>query len=152
MIGSLVLALAAMAMQPNGLDSLGWLSGHWRTREGPMPRGGPHWSEEVWTRAEYGLMVGAHRSQRGFGFPSYGHMRIEENDRGVTLYLSDSDGAGGAYRMARAGEREAVFESVGDGGRIAYRREGDVLTLTLMRADGSQPRSRQLIRVRDRPE
>lgn len=147
MIASLILGVAAMTMQPQGVESLGWMTGQWRTRERPMPRSGPHWAEEIWSGADNYLMVGARRAQRGFGFHAFSYMRIEQDDRGVTLHLSSGEGADSRYRMTRSGDREAVFDNVAGGARITYRRAGDTLTSIHSRIDGSQASSWTYIRV-----
>lgn len=154
MIASLVLTLAVATMQlqspsaasARSLESLGWMSGHWRTPRAPMPRSGPHWAEAVWTSADEYLMVGATRVQTGFGRHSFSYMRIEEEDGIVTLHAAPTEGAALPHRMVSSAPGEAVFENAHHDSRITYRRDGDALIATISRIDGSAARRTRFVR------
>lgn len=142
-MGIAIIAAAALAMASPApqLSDLGWLSGHWLTGAGPMPAGGPRWTEEFWTAANGPVMVGLSRSQAGFGRFFFEYMRIEEgDDGGLTFYGSPQGSPPVGFRLVRANGQEVVFENPAHDfpQRIAYRREADALIATISLIDGSR--------------
>lgn len=148
MIGTFALFAAALVATapPQRLEALGWMSGSWRTLAEPMRAGGPNWREEIWSSAEGSpLMVGISRGQRGFGRFTYEHLRIAQDERAITLHVQEIAGPAVRYRLVGSSANEAVFESAAPANpqRIAYRRDGDVLTITGSRLDGQGAYSRE---------
>ena len=149
MIGtSLFLALGLTAMQPQTIrfEALEWMSGHWLDR-GDFPRIGPRWSELFWTAPADWQMFGVGRTQDGFGRRSFEYLRLEQEDDGIVLHLSSDGGPAARYRLVRADDDEAVFENgqVEYPQRLAYRRDGDRLTVTRSRLDGSRELDRTFL-------
>jgi hypothetical protein len=149
----LVLAAAAAlllaAAPPRAADrtaeisALSWLGGQWRTEDDWLASG-PAWTEEVWTSAEGGMMLGLSRSVRGFRKGDFEFLRIASGDDGNLYYHASPNGAPAvAFRLVRAGSGEAVFENPAHDypQRIAYRLEGDALVATISLIDGSRAQS-----------
>ena len=118
------LALAAQPPLP-GQPDLDWLAGYWLACDARME------VAETWTTRRGGVMLGMSVT---FGTQAFGweQVRIETTDDGSTMhYVARPRGAAAdtAFRLARAGPNEAVFENPAHDypQRISYRREGEVL-------------------------
>ncbi len=144
MIG-LVLWAAAAASPAASADTsgLGWMSGQWRTSPAPAASGSA-WTEEIWSSAEGGTMLGISRTQSGGRIRAYEFMRIARGEDGSASFYGSPNGAPSvAFRLVRASASEAVFENpVHDfPQRIAYRLEGAELVATVSLIDGSKAAS-----------
>lgn len=124
----ILIAAAALAAQaPSaGQPDLDWLAGYWLACDERME------VAEMWTTRRGGVMLGMSVT---FGTQAFGweQVRIETTLDGATMqYVARPRGAEAdtAFRLARAGPNEAVFENPAHDypQRIVYRREGDVLT------------------------
>ncbi len=140
---------AATPLMASGTQSpvLDWLAGHWRSENGARV------SEEIWSEPEGGLMLGMSRTIRDGKARGFEFLRIEIGAVSGTA----GDGAGeGAALFAQPGGRpavrftltssapnEATFENPDHDypQRIVYSREGDHLTATISRIDGSDQRA-----------
>jgi hypothetical protein len=118
-------ALAAQALPPQGQPDLDWLAGYWLACDARME------VAELWTTRRGGVMLGGSIT---YGIQAFGweQVRIETTLDGATMqYVARPRGAEAdtAFRLARAGPNEAVFENPTHDypQRIVYRRQGDVL-------------------------
>lgn len=68
--------------QAEALEPLNWMSGCWMDRDGEAS------SEEVWTSASGGLLLGVSRSLSPTGGVAFEYMRIHATADGVTLFAS----------------------------------------------------------------
>lgn len=126
----LLLALAPMLTLPGaaapdgGLDALAWLAGCWRGE------GGGGRNEECWTPPEGGMMLGVNRviSDRGTQFE---FLRIAPEGGGVALLASPGGKPPVVFPRVDGGEGFVVFANPSHDfpQRIAYRRDGDALTV-----------------------
>ncbi len=85
---------------------LGWLEGSWSgTKEGVT-------SEEHWTSAAGGALVGLHKDVREGRMISFEFLRIVTDEQGRVCYLASPGGsAPTAFCVVELGERRVVFEN-----------------------------------------
>jgi hypothetical protein len=133
----LIAAAWVAAAEGSGLSELGWLAGAWESRNGER------WTEEWWTPARGGLMIGAGRSGRGEKASSFEHMRIVAEPGGLAFYGMPGGAPAVRFGLARASRTEAVFENANHDfpQRIHYRLEGRKLVATVSLMDGSRAQS-----------
>lgn len=121
-----IAAALALAAQPSpGQPDLDWMAGYWLACDARME------VAELWTTRRGGVMLGMSVT---FGIQAFGweQLRIEATDDGATMhFVARPRGAEAdvAFRLARAGPNEAVFENPAHDypQRIIYRREGAAL-------------------------
>ena len=111
------------------LEELAWLAGTWAGQ-----KDGVH-SEELWTAAAGGMMLGLHRDVRPGSKAFFEFLRIEATPDGLAYIASPAGQPAKAFPLLGAGDRSVVF---GDPQhdfpqRLTYRREGDRLHV---RAEG----------------
>ncbi|MES2441248.1 MAG: DUF6265 family protein [Pseudomonadota bacterium] len=120
----------------------GWMAGCW------VQEAGERWTEECWTGARGGMMMGSSRTGRG-------DKTVEWEAMQIVLDLADGDGppTAMAYRAAPGGGAATVFAWAPGSGpgvtfvnaahdypqRIRYWREGELLMAEISMADGSKP-------------
>jgi hypothetical protein len=131
--------LAVGAAPPASVEALGWLGGTWEM-SGPDGR----WTEEHWTAPRGGMMIGGSRSGEGPALKEWEFLRIAAGLDGVPVYAaSPGGGAAVPFRLVEAGPVSVTFENRAHDypQRIRYARDGQVLTATISRIDGSGARS-----------
>ena len=129
--------------------NMDWLAGAWRTAKPASPASGTPVVEEVWMPEAAGLMLGLGRTV-GAGQRSFEYMRIERDRDGITRFYGSPGGAPAVPFHLVVCERGIVtFENADHDypQHITYRREGDVLTASIARLDGSD---RQTVRYERR--
>lgn len=133
------------------VEDLAWLSGTWTTQRGPMPAGGPRFTEEVWLAPEQGLMVGVGRSILGFGRASFEFMRIQAGEDGRLRFHASPGGAPAtAFELVEAAAQRAVFANPQNDfpQLITYELLGEELVATIAMSDGSRAQSWRFRRER----
>ncbi len=97
-------ALAAEAAPK--LESLAWLAGSWSgARDGVA-------SEEHWTTAEGGALVGMHKDVKGGRMTSFEFLRIVVDAQGRVCYVASPNGAAPtSFCAVELGLRRVVFEN-----------------------------------------
>lgn len=137
-------AQAPQAAQETNLSQLSWLTGHWR-RQGPVTAGGSvRFSEETWTDAQAGMMLGVGRSGSTFAPGHFEFLRIAMGPEGRLAYFASPDGAPVVrFDLVQASASSVTFENRTHDfpQRITYRREGDALHASISLADGSREQS-----------
>ena len=131
---ALALLLAAQAPAPTRVDDLAWMSGSWESANGER------WLEETWSAPRAGMMLGFARHGVGERLHEFEFVRLQAGEDGVVTYFAQPQGRPAVpFRLARAEANEAVFENPDHDypQRIRYRRDGDSLTATISRLDGS---------------
>ena len=134
--------LLAPAAQAQGLSSLHWLKGCWRTTgDGPV-------ITEVWSAPPMPAMIGYSYTVGEGETQGWEAMRIEMID-GAPVFVGMPSGAAGvrfalSEQIVRVSERGpngggAIFENADHDypQRISYRREGNRLTAIISKIDGS---------------
>jgi len=120
------------------VEDLSWLAGSWsEDADG-------RWTEEYWTIARGGVMLGASRSGRGETLREFEFLRVQAVEDGSLAYIAQpGGGAPVAFRLVRHDARSATFENAAHDypQRIRYVRAGDVMTATISKIDGSKARS-----------
>ncbi len=115
------------------ISALEWMAGSWSgTQEGVA-------SEEHWTTAAGGALVGMHKDVRGDRMISFEFLHIVADETGRICYLASPGGAPPtAFCATQIGERRVVFENrehdfpqrlrywLDDAGRLHARIEGPV--------------------------
>ena len=138
---ALIAAFLLAAAQPvpghaPAQPDLDWLAGYWLSCEDGRD------VAETWSERRGGIMMGYSVTTGPQAF-SWEQMRIEAGVPGPDdiSFVAQPRGAQSAtaFRLVRAGAREAVFENPGHDfpQRVIYRREGDRLTGRIEGADGS---------------
>lgn len=141
-IGAALLAAAAPA--EDGLKKLSWLGGTWVSEEGGR------WTEEHWSDARGGVMMGTNRSGAGASFAGYEFMRITGESDGSVRYWAHVPGqAPVPFTLVSSADGEAVFENPAHDypTRVTYRSEGkDALVATISGPNGAKARSWRFVR------
>lgn len=143
----LLMTLALLAAA--GFDDVAFMAGYWRGEMGPTV------IEEVWLPPEGDAMHSVFRMVRGgkTAFTEFQSIELREGD--LVLHLrhfhpglkawEEADGAL-RWRIERTGPNLAVFRQQGAETRLEYHREGDRLTVTLVKEGKRQPFHFRLVR------
>ena len=110
------------AAEPPKVADLGWLEGHWQGTRGETT------TEEHWTSASGGALVGLNKAVRGERVVSFEFLRIVALDDGALAYVaSPGGGATTTFRLKELGGRSAVFEAPEHDfpQRVIYRLDAD---------------------------
>lgn len=130
-------AVAIMAAAPaKDVSELGWLSGAW------VSEASGKWTEELWTAARGGVLLGVNRSGRGARATGFEFMRIAADQDGtISFWASPGGKAPVAFPLISSRPREAVFENPANDypTRIVYRRKGEALLATISGPAGQNP-------------
>lgn len=149
MAAAIALQLAAMPATAADLGDLDWLVGAWATEaKGDAVR----WTEERWSPARGGTMLGTGLSGRGGKALSYEFMRIAVDEKGDIAFWGSPQGAPPvAFRLESVDRGEAVFVNPAHDypQRIVYRLTGRGMTATTSLADGSNAQTWKYRRIRD---
>ncbi len=137
-LGSLAAVTPGAApAQEAGLAPLGWMSGCWVDRDGDGS------SEEVWTTASGGLLLGVSRSVSRTGRVAFEYMRIQSGEDGVTLFASPGGAPATAFPAVEVGaDRLRVERADHDFPRaIEYRPLGadSLVALVFGEVDAAEP-------------
>lgn len=147
MIGHLIAVAASIGFQHSAAaaEQLGWMTGSWEERRALAEGAQGAWTDEYWTSARGGALLGIGRRGQAGRLAMFEFMSIRPGGDGVLVFHAQQDGAGDAvaFRLARSAPDEAVFENPAHDypQRITYRREGGRLIATISRMDGSGARS-----------
>ncbi len=136
----LVAVIAAQATAQPALPE--WMAGCWEQRAGER------WTEECWSTARGGIMIGYSRSGEGGVLDLWEVMQIElvETDDPVIepliFWASPSGTARTKFAWVRSSEPGVTFVNLGNAypQRIRYWREGRFLIAEIALADGSKRR------------
>ena len=129
----------------DGVHTLAWMEGVW-TNEADG-----RWTEERWSDAKGGMMIGTGRSGAGDTLESFEFMRLVPADGKTVEYIAAPGGKGAtAFTLSERGENSVVFlNSAHDfPQRISYSLEGDTMSVEIAMADGSNAIGWQLTRAR----
>ena len=109
---SLWLAVASVAgsvtfaAEPAKVSDLGWLEGRWQGTKGETT------TEEHWTSASGGALVGMNKAVRGERVVSFEFLRVVALEDGTLAYVaSPGGGPTTTFRLKELGERSVVFEA-----------------------------------------
>lgn len=132
--------VAAAVPEPDdaGAAGLGWLAGRWSgTNDGTL-------SEEQWTSAEGGALLGMHKDIRSGRMVSFEFFRIAADADGKICYFASPGGRPPTpFCLVEQGERRVVFENrahdfpqrilywIGDEGALHARIEGPMAGRTV---------------------
>ena len=133
LIPLLMLADAASAHSPMPA----FLSGCWEER-----RAAEAWTEECWTSARGGLMIGSGRDGKGDDVRHWEWMRIERAADGSVAFYGSPKGAAPVEFKASASDATSItFVNAGHEypQRVRYTRTADGLDAEISLADGSKP-------------
>ena len=132
LFAAIMALLAAQATTPAMPD---WLAGSWTTA-GPADE----WSEEWWTPAKAGIMLGASRSGKAEALGFFEHMRIVSGADGLAFCALPQGKAGTCFRAVEVGKGHVRFENKAHDypTRITYRREGQGLVAEISGPDQSR--------------
>ena len=132
---ALILMQAAPAVR---VEDLGWMAGRWEmATEG-------RWTEEVWSPARAGLMLGYSRSGRDTGIREWEFLRLQADEDGIPVYWGSPGGRPPVgFRLASSEGTSATFENPAHDypQRIRYELRGQTMVATISAIDGSNARS-----------
>lgn len=129
MIALLMLAEAAAMPMP------AFLAGCWEEQ-----RAVGRWTEECWTDARGGLMIGSGRDGQADTVRHWEYMRIERGADGTLSFIGSPKGAPGvAFKASEADAKSITFINAGHDypQRVRYVRTADGLDAEVSLADGS---------------
>jgi len=121
--------------EPESLVRLAWLSGHWAADEQGR------WTEEHWLEPRGGLMLGVSRSGKGGMAEAFEFLRIQAAEKGSVTYWAAPGGRSAVpFTLSEQSDRSVIFVNAENDfpQRIHYRRQGDVLEVTISDASGEQ--------------
>lgn len=134
MIGSFALLLQASA---TALPMPEFLAGCWEQRSAE-----DRWTEECWTSARGGLMIGSGRAGKGDRVANWEWMRIERSGDGTLLFYGSPKGAPAvAFKASAADAKSITFVNPAHDypQRVRYSRSGGRIDAEVSLIDGSQP-------------
>jgi hypothetical protein len=112
-----------------------WMAGAWSTSDGEG------WTEEFWTHARGGIMIGASREGRGETLRTWESIRILRKADGTLAYIPMPNG-GAPVEFAMVSQDAGSIEFANPAHdfpqRIRYWREGDTLHAEISLIDGSR--------------
>ena len=121
---TLLLLLLALAWPLAGqsVDSLGWMTGHWRSESNGII------AEEIWSSPAGGMLIGMHRDTKG-DRASFEFMRIAVDGEDIVYLAQPSGRTATAFRLTETSGQRAVFTNPQHDfpQRITYWRTGDEL-------------------------
>ena len=100
------------------------------------------WTEECWTRARGGLMIGSGRDGKADSVRHWEWMRIERaTDGTVTFYGSPKGAAPVAFKATTSDKSSITFVNAAHDypQRVTYKLTADALEAEVSLADGSKP-------------
>lgn len=133
------LLLISAAPGAERVEDLSWLTGRWVAEEAEG-----RWTEENWTAARGGVILGSSLAGQGLKAGWFEFMRIAVGKDGrLAFYASPGGAPASAFPLVSSGNQEAAFENLAHDypARIVYRREGKVLHATISGQGGANPRS-----------
>ncbi|HKE01170.1 MAG TPA: DUF6265 family protein [Planctomycetota bacterium] len=118
---------APLVQAPLKLESLAWMSGHWREISDRAT------TEELWMPPSGGLMLGLNRSVGGKGKAQFEYLRIEEDAQGVVYQASPRGAKPTPFRLTASEKGHAVFENPEHDfpKKIEYRLDGEKLVASI---------------------
>jgi len=133
---SLVVALVAAPLAAQEQTAFpSWMAGAWALSDGES------WTEEFWTSARGGIMIGASREGRGETLRTWEAIRILRKADGTLAYIPmPNGGAPVEFAMVRQDARSIEFANPAHDfpQRIRYWREGERLHAEISLIDGSE--------------
>lgn len=136
--------------QPKGVQAkiaeVEFIGGDWETA-GDKVR-----SQERWTHAEAGTMLGTGRTIGGGRTVFFEFLRLEERDGGIDYVAHPGGGAGTAFRLTKIEARKAVFENPSHDfpKKITYTLEDGGVLVARIEGDGTEKESPQEFRFAPR--
>lgn len=142
--------LVNIPVQTTTLSDLSWIAGDWQTESG-----GRRQSEEHWTTATGGTMLGMSRTIAGEKLVEFEYLRIEQRADGIYYVAHPKARCPGTdFKLTKSSATEAVFENPQHDfpRRIIYRKTGDdSLTATIDGGEGSKAMSFSFRRMKSNP-
>lgn len=126
-----------LSVQVTSITELSWIAGHWQTAPGGRAQ-----SEEHWTTAAGGTMLGMSRTIAGDKTVEFEYLRIEQRADGI-YYVAHPKARypGTDFKLTKSSAMEALFENPQHDfpKRIIYRKGGDdSLTASVDGGEGSK--------------
>lgn len=134
-MATMILTTAAPANEPAAALP-GWMAGCWIEAKGDA------WTEECWTAARAGTMIGSGRAGQGDSLRSWEAMQILRGEDGALAFFAAPGGVGRTrFAFASSSATEVVFANPANDypQRIRYWRDGEALNAEISLADGSKP-------------
>lgn len=134
----LALLLMAQAAPPTRVSDLAWMSGRWITGEDGR------WTEEQWSEVRGGTMMGFSWTGQGEAIREFEYLRLQAGEDDEVIYLAQPGGRDGVgFHLTQTSGTSATFENPTHDfpQRIRYVRDGDSLTATISKMDGSNAMS-----------
>ena len=104
-VAALVLVSGAPARPAAAVEGLAWLEGTWAGE-----RDGVH-SDEVWTSARGGALLGVHRDVKDGRMVSWEFLRIQGAGAVITFFASPQSAPPTPFTLVESGAMRVVFEN-----------------------------------------
>jgi hypothetical protein len=137
--------VALLAVQPQlGPAMPDWLAGSWAT-SGTADE----WSEEWWTPAKAGIMLGASRSGKAEALGFFEHMRIVRDADGLAFCAMPQGKAATCFKAVDSSASHVTFENAAHDypTRVTYRRDGAGVRAEISGPDNSKRQSWRYVRL-----
>jgi len=135
LLPALLLLSAPLGAQNAARTLPEWMAGTWMTEDGAS------WSDEVWTDARGGLMLGVARTGFGPRLNSWELAQIRQKPDGTISFLAQPQGKPASeFPMVLVSEEAIEFANPAHDypQRIRYWRQGKLLMAEISKIDGSQ--------------
>ena len=144
MLAAALLIAASPAAEPvAGVADLAWLAGQWEREDGG------EWTRESWAEPRGGVMLGHSLSGTGERAKGFEFLMLQPGADGVPTYMAQPGGKPPvAFALVAQDAASATFENAAHDypQRIRYVRDGDMLTATISKIDGSEAMSWRFVR------
>ena len=131
-----MLALLILAEAAAATPMPAFLAGCWEEKRAELA-----WTEECWTSARGGLMIGSGRDGKGDSVRHWEWMRIERAADGILIFYGSPKGAAPVAFKATASDGESITFLNADHDypqRVSYTLTGQGLDAEISLADGSK--------------
>ncbi|MFV1885455.1 MAG: DUF6265 family protein [Balneola sp.] len=128
------LVFISTSLSAQTLSDLKWMNGYWTNQQNGNS------SEELWSTASGGMMMGMNRGVYANGISSFEFIRIVESE-GKVIYLASPGGQTPTpFTLTKVTGKKAVFENMENDfpQRIIYSRDGDELTARIEDSSGEK--------------
>jgi hypothetical protein len=141
--GVLATAQDPPSSHPSRVDlaELAWLEGHWVGESDGVS------TEEIWTSADGGIIVGLHRDVFPSGKAFFEFLLITATEEGIVYLASPMGRDPTSFALEKLDGQLAVFSNPEHDfpQRIIYRRDGDHLHARIEGEEQGQPRSAECV-------
>ncbi len=130
----ILLLFLSTSVTAQSLSDLSWMNGYWTNQENGSS------SEELWSTAAGGMMIGVNRGVYPNGRSSFEFLRIVESEEKIVYLASPGGQTPTPFTLTEVSENKVVFENMENDfpQRIIYSRDGSSLTARIEDKSGEK--------------